>query len=291
MYLNRKTALQILGLNEDEDEINADTIASAYRKRAKDVHPDKTKVTDNDEFIRLRAAYDYLLSDDDDHASTTNHDMLFKTMLNLIRSMIISAFNASNPHNTTSNEYNCRGVDKNNDIHVTIDVTIQELYLEHGKKVTVRYKSKDIGQQTHEILVPFIDYKNDMFYEGKGDWDPCNEKYGDLHLKLIVQDDDTYMINTYVNKLDLIRTFDISIYDYYVGFCLEMDHFGETLMLHYHPYLQGKDTMLLGKGLKGRYVNGDLYILFNLDMSNCKENITEHAPTLRLLFPSMMNYA
>lgn len=84
--MNRKQALNILGLRED-DEITEDKLKKEYRAKILEFHPDKNKAPDAAaKFIEIQEAYSVLKeSDSDEYRGESYNDLLKKFMSTVFR--------------------------------------------------------------------------------------------------------------------------------------------------------------------------------------------------------------
>jgi DnaJ-class molecular chaperone len=303
--------INVLGLSNESSskKYNIDEIKQAYRKKVLEVHPDKPS-GNNTDFVKVQNAYDFLVGSETNDCSFTdeNHENTIKYM-NIMFSILKNfsnimkfvkenfnddkfeemktKFKESNDKNENNykmrNEKNYKMRNENPNLRLTISVTLNELYVEHGKKITIRYIDKGNIMRKRLIFFPFSNYVPLLVYEGLGDWNTKEECYGDVTITLNILENEDYIINSCINSLDLLRAFSISVSDYYTKFTLTFDHFGETISLTHTPYLDGSEIILEEKGLHGKkYINegteddlknitrtrGDLYIIFNVDFKS-----------------------
>lgn len=314
MYLNRDIAYKILGLDPNT-EATQDEIKKAYKKKALYVHPDKvaptsTPTDNNEAFLKVNAAYEFLNKNNNDYffkrnddRETMNYMILFCKFCHVFKKLYDDVIN---------NNYNQCDLDKQNnaqdvkgdefedtfydaeemdtkifDIYVDIDVTLHELYTEYGKKVKVSYNNDKNEKELHTLFIPFVDYEIDRCYHHKGDWNKFLESYGNLYVHLNIIDCKKYVINHLIDKHDLVYAYDISVYDYYHGvkFCLE--HFDDTVNIDHNPSNKHcMDIVINERGLQGKTKRGDLYVLFNVNMKIHEENV--FCDDLKNYFPSML---
>lgn len=313
MYLNRDIALRILGIEPSLD-VTPTEIKKAYKKKALNVHPDKlvsSNIDDhNEEFLKVNAAYEFLMKNNessffrddlDGKEEEINYIILFCKFCHAFRKLFDNMVDHYDEYKTfvkdnfkMNDEKEDEFFDANDnilnpesfDIHVTIDVTLNELYCEYGKKIKVKYNDEYDETKTHVLIVPFVDYQKKRCYKMKGDWNKYTESFGDLYVHLNICNLDKYVINECIDKHDLVYSYDISIYDYYNGFEFIFNHFDEKISICHNPLItKSMEVVLRDKGLQGKTKRGDLYIIFNVNMEIHKEDL--HFENLKEYFPSV----
>ena len=136
MYLNRNKACQILNLDPSVP-FSDDDVKKAYRKKAFQVHPDKSpQNSHNDEFIQVKMARDFLLNDDMNEMPSFNlyAEFIEKAIKGIKRFMKEKFEEMKTYDDEKQNDDN-----KTVDIHLKVDITLHELYCDKGKKITYRY--------------------------------------------------------------------------------------------------------------------------------------------------------
>ena len=288
MYINRAKACEILNIDSSHDLSN-DEILRAYRKKALECHPDKTQNATNDEFTKVNLAKEYLLNNTSKTSNSENDTNYMAVLINrMFTSFKTFLVNKMQKDEDIFDFFDAEPTPTTYIIYVELKVSLHELYTESGKKLTVRYKTEYNEYATHIIYVSFLNYHILNVFDGYGDWNPFDNKYGDLHVKLDISIPEHFMINNYIDKLDLIRNVNISIYDYYYGFNKTLMHFNEEICIHHTPAKHGMDISFSNKGLQGTNGHrGELFILFHVDMSQCVDNcFDEHA--MKMAFPSLI---
>ena len=292
MYLNRDMAYKILGLDPCIT-VTPKEIKKAYKKKALDVHPDKlvsSNLEDNDEFLKVSAAYEFLMKNNEgnfftedngkDGTDTMNYIIVLCKFCHAFRKLfnnVVTNYHQyesflkknSNMNDEMEDEFFDTNENMNQemyDIHVTIDVTLNELYNECGKKIKVKYNDENDERKTHVLIIPFVDYQKRRCYKMKGDWNKYNESYGDLYVHLNICESNRYVINDCIDKHDLVYSYDISVYDYYNGFKFVFNHFGENIDISHQPF-ESMEIIIHDKGLQGKNKRGDLYVIFNVNMN------------------------
>jgi len=321
--MNRNICINVLGLSKETSskKYSMDEIKQAYRKKVLEVHPDKPS-GNNTDFVKVQNAYDYLIGSDTNDCSFTDENnentikymnIMFSILKNFSNIMkfvkenfnddkfedMKTKFKESNDKNENNDKMRNENNDKMNkeNLHLSISVTLNELYVEHGKKITIRYIDKGNIMRKRLIFFPFSNYVSLLVYEGLGDWNEIGECYGDVTITLNILENQYYIINSCINSLDLLRAFSISVSDYYTKFTLTFDHFGETISLIHTPYLDGSEIILEEKGLHGKKneddltkitrTRGDLYIIFNVDFKSY--NPSKYGlDVINELFPSLL---
>jgi DnaJ-class molecular chaperone len=304
MYLNKNIACTILGLDASVYHTQYD-IKFAFKKIALKVHPDKTAKNDTREFMKAKLAYDYLkgctekgrINPDCDFNNINYYEILQK-LFKVFGSAIATAASDNIFYDNEEDDifYDANDDEEHHqqqsyDIHLKVDVSLNELHSELGKRMKIKYNDENGSTSTRIVIVSFVDYEHKYVYSGYGDWDPKNVRFGDLIMVLSVRDHPDYIINTYIDKHDLIRCFDISVSDYYFGFTKEFDHFGETLTIEHTPYVDGSEKVMYGTGLQSKGKRGDLYIIFKLNMHALRIDRVESVSDMTELknyFPSLI---
>lgn len=332
--LNRRIALTTLGLDAHKQH-TVDDIKRAFRSKALLHHPDKSRSStvhdSSSEFVRISAAYHFLINEKTDHNNEEilNKYEIFVKITQTFLYLLNKFLHDSSPlehqgddnsdyrgtgHDTDADGANSVSsddcyyeteegrVDDNyydnkeaakhhNPLQVCIDITIDELYLESGKKLKLKIMDENSRIQSRDILIPFVDYRPCMIFHECGDWNNHKKCYDDLVLTLNIASHPNYSIHECMNPFDLIRSFDISVSEYFDDMQFGFNHFGEFLQLRHSPWKDGKDLILKGKGLKKtNSERGDLYVLLNVDLtiSNLQE-ITQCDKELKRMFPTSLS--
>lgn len=293
MYLSRYKAFEILELNPNKKHTD-DDIKRAYRKKALECHPDK-ETGNSEEFIRVKVAYEVLTSKT---ASSVDYDYdimlskLFKTLSEMMTKVISK--NMPRPsapkeeedvfHDAFEEEYD----ESSADIIIHILVSLKELYSEDGKKLKVKYKTREGTTERHIVYISFNDYMLEYVFEDKGDWDSFLGKYGKLVVHINIVNCDHYIINSCVDKSDLILSVPISISDYYLGIDTTIDHFGEPIKVLFKPLENNICSCIFkDKGLKARHRRGDLHVLFDIQLNHHDADALSN-DKLELFFPTLL---
>lgn len=314
MYLNRNMAYKILGIDPGVT-VTPNEIKKAYKKKALNVHPDKlasSNLEGNDEFLKVNAAYEFLMKNNEgsfftednngrDGTDTMNYIILFCKFCHAFRKLfdnVVTNYSQYesfvNKNQNTDDEMDDEFFDADDqqviqemyDINVTIDVTLNELYNECGKKIKVKYNDENDERKTHVLIIPFVDYQKRRCYKMKGDWNKYSESYGDLYVYLNICELNSYVINDCIDKHDLVYSYDISVYDYYNGFQFEFNHFGENLGISHKPFeTKSMEITIHEKGLQGKNKRGDFYLIFKVNMDIHNDDV--HFNELKTYFPSV----
>ena len=283
MYLNRNKACQILNLDPSVP-FSDDDVKKAYRKKAFQVHPDKSPQNPpNDDFIQVKMARDFLLNDDINEIPSFNlYAEFIEKAIKGIKRFMKEKFEEMKTEDDDKKNDNYKTID----IHLKIDITLHELYCDKGKKITYRYLDESGELLLRSIYISCINYEIQRRFIGFGDWDSNTKTYGDLTINMHIDCPKHYVINSCIDKLDLIRSIPISLYDYYYGFKTEINHFNETIKIEHNPHYHGRDIIVEQKGLQGEKSRGDLYLLFEIDFTWCNEDVMCE-DSMKKTFPSL----
>lgn len=305
----RRTALLELELDPSTShEYTVDDFKRAYRQKVLRCHPDKTNGCDDD-FIRVKEAYEYLITStpDFDHTKFDYTDIDTKAVLRDMAKFfckVVAEFmhdkqeeskeeeeqenekekheqhkaepqpQSTNSQSTTSNDECFYDSSTSFEVTLKIKVPLADLYTEEGKRLVYKYKHSDGTLKRQHVYVSFRDYSSRSVFHGKGDWDVSNNEYGDLVVEMRVTHQEPYVIDDCLNRLDLTRMVWMSIGDFYTGFEYTFDHFGESLTVKVDSpkTIYDCSCVVAGKGLKSRNDcdRGDLVILFKVDLSHHK---------------------
>ena len=275
MYLSKDKAYEILGLNSNLEHSHTD-IKRAYKKKALEYHPDKNQGSD-EQFIKVKLAYEVLISQDDE----PNFDAIFHK--------IIETFSRFVKNLMKPDEFFDAQTKLTCDINLNLSITLEELYKEEGKKLRIKYLNIDEKLEYHTVYISFRNYSERNIFHGKGDWDVYNRIYGDLIIHLNISNTMPYIIDSCVDKYDLMRTIPISLCDYYCGVDIKLDHFGEIIHICCKPVDISTDCTLLviDKGLKHYDKRGDLYIIFDVQLKHVVGEEMKHVD-MHKIFPSLL---
>lgn len=301
MFLNRKKACEILNIDENDSE-NIEVVKKAFKKRALHCHPDKiykNPSVSNDEFVKIKIAYDFLIKNDkktNDHYNFTLNEiyisLIFK-FLNIFKSVINSVnvnydtfdnsdgdddefFDAEEFVYDESHVVKESYYKKKYDINIKLSLPLDEIYTDIGKKIVVKCKSKDNTLINRTLYLSLDDYTKHFMFKGMGDWNPKYNEYGDLYITIHAKEHKEYFINSFLDKHELVKFISIDLYEYFYGIDREITHFGEVIKINHIPFKKGDNLIIKGKGLRKLYNDstlddavkrGDLYIFFKVDLT------------------------
>jgi DnaJ-class molecular chaperone len=296
MHLNRNQAFELLDLDPYQHH-STDDIKKAFKKKALECHPDKCNGS-NENFIKIKLAYEILITTTDKDNYEIIFDKLFKALSKLMFEVLRSNHTNTNTNTNTNTVfkendddifYDAESEVISYDISLKISISIDELYREDGKKLKIKYKNSNGEMNIHVVYLSFKNYSLQTILPGKGDWNSIQNEYGDLIVNMHVIDDDDYLINSYIDKHDLIKTVKISLSDYYYGINSSIDHFGEKVHVEFKPDINDDKLpyVIYGKGLQGVSKRGDLYIIFQVDFTRYVED-TLRTIDLNIIFPSLL---
>ena len=207
-------------------------IKKAYRKKALEYHPDKTRSNNSDNFVRIQNAYkvlsdeaerkkydDFLLSDKDSIKNiintTTPYSLLRNIMskyymgefLNLMdmvydREKFESDFNNFNFYKIYKNfKLNISKDKKSLDITKTVDFTFKELYNNVSKEVEINRFIDNRYDTIRKTVYP-DPYYEELFWEKEGD--EIEGQIGNLIINIKIQDSVMFEICDEYNLLCVI---------------------------------------------------------------------------------------
>ena len=311
MYLSRNASLQLLGLYPN-CTYALNEIKKAFKKKALIFHPDRNHGK-CDDFVQIKMAYEVLTS----HVKDPDYDVILQEILRTMSKFVFDTIlksqknyttkcddnndinndtnndtNNDNDNDDNNDDNNDIFYDTNNDIchDITIDlnISLHELYTEDGKKITIKYKDETGNMCNHIVFLSFRNYSLTNTFYGKGDWDSFNHRFSDLFINITVTKTQSYIINTCIDKHDLIKTVPISISDYYLGVCTTFVHFDENIDIRLTPSQEINCSHVIpNKGLKGKYRRGDLYIHFDVDLNHYDERLLQKSDIINI-FPSLL---
>ena len=154
------------------------------------------------------------------------------------------------------------------------------------KRQTCRGEGTTSKRETVTIKIPKgVESGVTLRVQGKGSFDSQTKSYGDLYLKIYVEQDKNYD----VDGSDLYKTIEINFIQAILGDEIEFKHFDKTLNVKIPEGTQsGSILRLKEKGLPYFNYNskGDLYIKINVNIpkkttQKQKEILHEYAKTLK----------
>jgi DnaJ-class molecular chaperone len=301
----------LLGVPHDASE---DDIKKAYRRRVLECHPDKLGNTGdlsniqiydiNEAFSVLKDAekrkkYDMeiMFSNQIFNTSLPVEFTIYITTLLINTLKIIMTFKQQHKEKTEGHTDENVTEDKKEDISkfkgldidLVLNVTLEDLYLKRIKKLKVmRYREGKREFKT--IYISLLNYQDKYTFKNEGDnCDGCRS--GDINVSLKIENHDTYILDTLIDKYDLWMECNVSLYEYYYGKKLNLKLLDDTFIEIDIPYFNQRNMVHLEKGYGLPYYNadsdeelqGDLYISFKLVLKELDETKLEDIELRKVL--------
>lgn len=272
---------QILGV---ETSVNSDELKKAYRKKAKEMHPDKNPDNPNadQEFAQLQEAFE-TLKDDKKRVAYDNRlradfsdgrsmrDVMRDVVMNFARRQNAST-NADNPYSRANTDPEGLNIRKNftfniNDVYFgRLDMTYERRVPGSDGDSTETVEETVEFNKSYPIVMgsrrPFISLS------GLGHYSVTTESYGNLEVDMQFLPDRDYI--PVWNDLMLVRQISVPLIDLLKSDYIELDHFGEVIKLPTSAFTSDKkDFRVKGRGLpedKECKIRGPLIIQCVVDM-------------------------
>ena len=253
------THYQTLGI---EKTATQEDIKRAYRRLASQHHPDKGG--DTAKFQEIQTAYD-TLSDPEKRQEYDNPNP-FKERFN-------GGWQSTGPNvedlfrnfgfhfgDGFANQHTRRSARRNQDLRVTVQITLAESLVKQGKTLSVKTKK---GRETVSITIPEgIPHNSTIKYSGLGDNFFEGLPRGDLYVVVLI---DT-PTNTSIRDDEIYQTVELDVLDAITGKDILVDTgFNESFHVAVPAGTQhGHKLRIKGKGLLHNGVRGNLYLEIKL---------------------------
>lgn len=164
---------------------SADEIKQAYKKLAKDHHPDRGG--DTNKFAEINAAYDVLK----DPAKRQEYDNSFQRRYTTTNNFNNSDFEFNFFNDFFEKTFKNYSVHKNRDISVMVSLSLSDVF--HKKEVQIQYKTSVGTLETVDISIPPGIKNGDVIkYQGLGDNADSRFPRGNLNIKINVAEDPSW---------------------------------------------------------------------------------------------------
>lgn len=241
----------ILGVNKNATDSE---IKSAYRKLAKEHHPDRGG--DGERFAQINAAYDSIrdagsrssYQQEQDFSNFEQHGDPFKFRTN---------FNSSSFNFEDLFAHHFNRTPRNRDISITVYVDLEDVIQSTTK--TIQYNLNNGNSREVELTIPKgVTEDTKVRFAGLGD-DTNPGQAGNLFVTFRIKSHKDYTVEEY----DLVKKININIKEAMVGTERQIDTLdGRSLRLHIKPGTQSGTRLRIPEGGLPRrgYPNGNLYI-------------------------------
>lgn len=170
---------------------------------------------------------------------------------------------------------------KANDIRLTLNVTLDELYDECTKCVTYRAFNRFVRPVKKRVRVHLVGNSEEYRFEGQGDESPfTNMSPGDLIINVQRIPHPHFEVCEMLSRHDLYTVpLEVSLYDFYYGrnILLQLPGKGRPLEFKYNEQRHANGTVFHGKGLPmPGGTRGDLYVYFNIVLPSIPRKLLDN---------------
>lgn len=174
------THYEILGV---ANTASADEIKQAYRKLAKDHHPDRGG--DHEHFAQINAAYDILK--DPEKRKAYDNPRADHSFSNNTREWRFDTDVGSNFNDLFESMFRQYNTVKNKDLNINAGISLEDVL--SGKTLNATFKTSTGTAETVTVVIPPGIKTGDTFrFTGVGDDAHANVARGNLNVRIIVQD-------------------------------------------------------------------------------------------------------
>lgn len=233
-------AFRILGLSSDA---SPEDIRLAYKKLALKLHPDKNNGK-SDDFIKLQEAYQILQTKNSMH----NENIFAQLMREVLRSVF-------KPQQAAPQQ--------SKDLCLSINVTLEELYMPAIKKVIVKVRRN--GEFTSlPLYVSLLNYEPEYIFAKMGDEECC-----DVIVQINILEHPKIHIDQIICKYDLYLEYNITLYEYYFVDSFRIPWIDDSVLSIEKPKSEELIHVEKGKGLPyldedGSVQRGNVFIYFKV---------------------------
>ena len=245
----------VLGVSRTASE---DEIKQAYRRLAKEYHPDKPGGNET-KFKQINEAYDYIKNPPEEEPEPSPWDGF--------EDMFAQQFGGRNPFDRQFHQPHAQ----NQDIRVTVYVTLEELFSSASKNIDVKYGNNS-KQVTLRIPRGVTD-GTEVQYTGYG-VDVYPGRPGNLFVTYRVKKHESYTLEEY----DLVKRLNIGIREAMIGTEIVITTLdGRNLKLNIKPGTQPRTRLRIPEGglPKRNQPNGNLYVELHIRIPKLDQNDLE----------------
>lgn len=248
-------------------------IKKTYKKLAKQFHPDKSKLSDYQDFIKITESYNRLLNlEEIDIDNEYKSDEDFKIYLNMYIEIIKNLFKylceKKEEYKKYKENQKKQKIEKTKDITINLNINIEQIFNNEVIKVTVKVlkkKNNELYLDKEDVYISLLNYKYEYIFKDLGDED-LEKKRGDIIININVIDK-----NLELDKYDIIYNLNISLYEYLYGIKRIIKYFDDEITLNETLNLDNNKITKIyeNKGIK--YLDddeikyGNLVIKFNIN--------------------------
>lgn len=270
---------EVLGVKPNA---SSEEIKKRFRHLALKHHPDKNGHRDDQQFKRIKEAYD-ILSDpvkrqfyDATSSNESGHHANFmggdwqEYMSKIVACM--------------ASLYERYQAEKNARIEIPLKITIDDLYQRKIKKLVINTKTSAGTTRPQSLYVSLLHYQDEYFFENMGDdlvfASLDLKKRSDVIVKLVIEPHPVFKIDTLISPYDLHVEKKVTLYQYMYGANFTIDLFNtKTLEI---SYMHGEKVMVFSNyGLP--FVDeetqeehrGNVYVFFDVELPEAGSKVHE----------------
>ena len=248
-------------------------IKKTYKKLAKQFHPDKSKLSDYQDFIKITESYNRLLNlEEIDIDNEYKSDEDFKIYLNMYIEIIKNLFKylceKKEEYKKYKENQRKQNIEKTKDITINLDINVEQIFNNEVIKATVKVlkkKKNELYLDKEDVYISLLNYKYEYIFKGLGDED-LEKKRGNIIIKINIIDK-----NLELDKYDIIYNLNISLYEYLYGIKRILKYFDDEITLNETLNINNNKITKIyeNKGIKyldhDKIKYGNLVIKFNIN--------------------------